>query len=268
MRKYKVNENYFDVLNENSSYWLGFLYADGYVRMKDGKSGELKLKLKDTDKEHICKFLNDIESNHPIKCGTDNKSNFCQVSVNSTIMVKRLFELGCDNKKTFKIRLPELPLNLMNHFIRGYFDGDGSVSKVKNRPNSFNVSICSNKTFNKDVINFLGYGKIYEDKNFSVIKIHKIDDIKKFRDFIYNGAQVLMKRKLEVFNKINDNFKRNYSTNKNRKKYKLTNPNGLIIITDNLKLSCTDNDLNYSTMSNLSRGIGNTNKGWKCEVLN
>jgi hypothetical protein len=77
-----------------------------------------------------------------------------------------------------------------------------------------------------------------------------------------------MKRKLEVFNKINDNFKRNYSTNKNRKKYKLTNPNGLIIITDNLKLSCTDNDLNYSTMSNLSRGIGNTNKGWKCEVLN
>ena len=38
MRKYKVNENYFDVLNENSSYWLGFLYADGYVRMKDRKS--------------------------------------------------------------------------------------------------------------------------------------------------------------------------------------------------------------------------------------
>lgn len=39
MRKYKLNEHFFDELNEKSAYWLGFLYADGYVRMKDGKSG-------------------------------------------------------------------------------------------------------------------------------------------------------------------------------------------------------------------------------------
>ena len=78
MRKYKVNESYFDILNDNSAYWLGFLYADGYVRMKDGRSGELKLKLKDTDKNHIEKFLSEIESNHSIKCGIDNKSKFCQ----------------------------------------------------------------------------------------------------------------------------------------------------------------------------------------------
>ena len=38
MRKYNLNENFFDKLTEKSSYWLGFLYADGYVRMKDGKS--------------------------------------------------------------------------------------------------------------------------------------------------------------------------------------------------------------------------------------
>lgn len=61
MRKYNFNEHFFDGLNEQSSYWLGFLYADGYVRMKDGKSGELKIKLKDTDKSHIEKFLNDID---------------------------------------------------------------------------------------------------------------------------------------------------------------------------------------------------------------
>ena len=143
MRKYNLNENFFNVLNEKSVYWLGFLYADGYVRMKDGKSGELKLKLKDTDKEHIEKFLNDIECNKPIKCGIDNKSKFCLVTVYSNLLVNKLFELGCDNNKTQKIRLPKLNENLMNHFIRGYFDGDGSISKVKNRPNSFVVSICS-----------------------------------------------------------------------------------------------------------------------------
>ena len=46
MRKFNLNENFFDEMNEKSSYWLGFLYADGYVRMKDNKSGELKIKLK------------------------------------------------------------------------------------------------------------------------------------------------------------------------------------------------------------------------------
>ena len=54
---------------------------------------------------------------------------------------KKLFELGCLNNKTQKIRLPNLSNELMPHFIRGYFDGDGSIYKIKKRPNSFSVSI-------------------------------------------------------------------------------------------------------------------------------
>lgn len=42
-RKYKFNEYFFHDLNEKTAYWLGFLYTDGYTRMKEGKSGELKL---------------------------------------------------------------------------------------------------------------------------------------------------------------------------------------------------------------------------------
>jgi len=202
MRKYNLNENFFDTLNEKSAYWLGFLYADGYVRMKDGKSGELKLKLKDTDKGHIEKFLNDIECNKPIKCGIDNKSKFCSVTVYSNSLVNKLFELGCVNNKTQKIRLPNLNDNLMNHFIRGYFDGDGSISKVKNRPNSFVVSICSNKNFNEDIIKFLGYGKDIKSDNYSVIKINRLVEVTKFRDYIYTNANTLLERKLIKFKEI------------------------------------------------------------------
>jgi hypothetical protein len=155
----------------------------------------------------------------------------------------------------------------MGDFIRGYFDGDGSITKNKKRPNSFTVSICSNKKFNEDVVKYLGYGKIYEDKNFSVIKINKIEDVKKFRDFIYCEPQELLGRKKEVFDQINNNFKRDYTKTKNRKKYKLTNPHNLTIIIDNLRLFCDENNLKYSTMSNLSRGVGKMNKGWKCEII-
>lgn len=202
MRKYNLNENFFDVLNEKSAYWLGFLYADGYVRMKDGKSGELKLKLKDTDKNHIEKFLKDINCDKPIKCGIDNKSKFCSVTIYSNLLVNKLFDLGCVNNKTQKIRLPELTEELISHFIRGYFDGDGSISKVKNRPNSFSVSICSNKNFNKDLLQFLGYGKEYEYENYSVVKISKIMEVIKFRDYIYNKAETLLERKLIKFKQI------------------------------------------------------------------
>jgi hypothetical protein len=202
MRKYNLNENFFDVLNEKSTYWLGFLYADGYVRMKDGKSGELKLKLKDTDRSHIEKFLTDIECIKPIKCGIDNKSKFCSVTVYSNLIVNKLFELGCVNNKTQKIRLPNLNESLMNHFIRGYFDGDGSISKVKNRPNSFVVSICSNKNFNEDIIKFLGYGKDIKFDNYSVIKINRLIEITKFRDYIYTNANTLLERKLIKFKEI------------------------------------------------------------------
>lgn len=202
MRKYNLNENFFDVLNEKSVYWLGFLYADGFVRMKDGKSGELKLKLKDTDKNHIEKFLKDINCDKPIKCGIDNKSKFCSVTIYSNLLVNKLFDLGCVNNKTQKIRLPELTEELISHFIRGYFDGDGSISKVKNRPNSFSVSICSNKNFNKDLLQFLGYGKEYGYENYSVVKISKIMEVIKFRDYIYNKAETLLERKLIKFKQI------------------------------------------------------------------
>lgn len=202
MRKYTLNENFFDELTEKSSYWLGFLYADGYVRMKDGKSGELKIKLKDTDKGHIEKFLKDIECEKPIKCGVDGKSKYCSVTIYSNLMVNKLVNLGCVNRKTQKIRLPKLSEPFMSHFIRGYFDGDGSISKVKNRPNSFSLSICSNERFNDDVISFFGFGTSYRYGSYSVIKINKLMDIVKFRDYIYSNSVTLLERKLIKFKEI------------------------------------------------------------------
>lgn len=270
MRRYKLNEHFFDVLNEKSAYWLGFLYADGSVRLKNNRSGELKLKLKDTDREHIEKFLNDLGSDSPIKCGTNEKDNskFCYVLINSNYMIRKLFELGCLQNKTFKIRLPELNRETMSPFIRGYFDGDGSISKVKNRPNSFVVSVCSNKNFNNDLFDYLKLGKIYEEEKYSIIKICKINEIKKFRDFIYSGNGPRLDRKQIVFQQIIDGYQRDYSKTKNKKTYKLTNPNGRIIISTNLKSFCEENNLVYSTISNLSRGIGNSSKGWQCELIN
>jgi hypothetical protein len=264
-RKYTLNENFFDNLNEKSCYWLGFLYADGYVRQR--KSSELRLKLKEDDKPHIEKFIKDLDSNSPIKYYSDGKSNCCYVSINSNKLVSKLFELGCVQNKTQEIRLPSnMPNKLINHFIRGYFDGDGSIYKLKSRSNSYKISICSNNNFIDDIYNFFNFGSIVKYENYGLWIINKIDYIKYFRDFIYKDKETFLERKFIIFESIDDNYKRDYSqTKRDRKKYIITDPDGKIFVIENLNKFCKENRLIYSTMSNLSRGIGNSNKGWKCE---
>ena len=67
-KKYQVDDNYFNLIDtEEKAYWLGFLYADGYVRMKDSRSGQLKLKLSSKDRDHIILFNKCLSSNYPIK---------------------------------------------------------------------------------------------------------------------------------------------------------------------------------------------------------
>lgn len=166
--------------------------------MKDGKSGELKLKLKDTDKGHIEKFLKDIECKKTIKCGIDGNSKFCSVTVYSNYLVNRLFELGCVNNKTFKIEFPKLNDEHISHFIRGYFDGDGCISKVKNK--WYHITIAGNEGFIfslKKILLDKGILKIniYSSGKIKILSITNLTDVVKFKNIIYNYDTVFLERK-------------------------------------------------------------------------
>jgi len=58
------------------------------------------------------------------------------------------------------------------------------------------------KNFNEDIIKFLGYGKDIKYDNYSVIKINRLIEITKFRDYIYTNANTLLERKLIKFKEI------------------------------------------------------------------
>jgi hypothetical protein len=207
-KKFSVNEKYFeDIDTEEKSYWLGFLYADGYVRIKNNKSGELKLKLCLKDKEHIELFRNCIKSTHKIVDGKsciiigDKKyeSMYSTFSIYNTRLVNDILKLGCLNNKTFKIRLPKLREDMIRHFIRGYFDGDGCVSINKN--NSTTCCITSNKQFLCDIFSILSYGNIKKRGNIYDLRFHHRDNINMFYDLIYNDSNIFLKRKKETFDK-------------------------------------------------------------------
>ncbi|MCX6717839.1 MAG: hypothetical protein NTU76_04165 [Candidatus Taylorbacteria bacterium] len=129
MSKYYVNEKFFDKWNPKMAYVLGYLYADGsmedafYIRGK-------YIKVTSIDKDRIVIIKKLLNSKHKIvKIPPDNykrKIRFL-LRIGSHKLYKRLVELGLYPNKSLTIKFPRIPSSVLNHFIRGYFDGDGCV---------------------------------------------------------------------------------------------------------------------------------------------
>ena len=148
-RKYAVNKAFFKSWTREMAYILGWMFSDGNV-CSDRRTFRIKLSIK--DKEILQKIKFAMKSKAPIKISTQllpSKKEYRQYAtlrINSKIMANDLIGLGCVPKKVNKFTIPKMPSKFLNHFIRGYFDGDGSISF--NKPNTIRLRIAgSNKFF-------------------------------------------------------------------------------------------------------------------------
>lgn len=213
-KKYSCDENYFNKIDSNDkAYWLGFLYADGYVRMKKGRSAELRLKLSKKDKEHVELFKKCIKSTHPIKESESvvkykddkiSKSLCSFISIFNKKIVSDLFKNGCVNKKSLIIRFPDIKASYIRHFIRGYFDGDGCIYANK----SYMLSLISvSKEFLEEIKSIFS-NKLKIKTNISTYKNkHKLyvcnkDDIYKIYRYFYKDSKIFLYRKKCFFDNI------------------------------------------------------------------
>ena len=120
-RKYPMNEDTFHTIDTSEkAYWLGFLYADGYVGFS---KVELGLGIKDI--QHLERFRQFLQTDAPITTRTIGNSEACRINICSNQMVSDLESHGCTQKKSLTLQWPEIPSELTSHFMRGYFDGDG-----------------------------------------------------------------------------------------------------------------------------------------------
>ena len=228
-KKYEVNENYFENIDtEEKAYWLGFLYVDGYVRMIHGRSGQLKLKLHQKDKRHIELFRKCLNSTHPIKDGLEilkknNREYKCYYSVlniYSTKMVKDLFNNGCMNNKTFKLKFPEwLREDLIRHFIRGYFDGDGCIYLNNKALDGYFRSKCNflgNMGFitkiKEKLENIIGkIPAIVKRHNIYSLDVNARNKVKELLNYLYDDSTIYLNRKYDkykYFLKSKENYER------------------------------------------------------------
>lgn len=178
--KHFINEDKIDLSDANFQYLLGLIYSDGYF---NGKRVSIDLSY-NCGKELLTALNKYFENTCPIANYYNPKGE--KVRYRLTISCNKLNELlkslGIDNNKTIDLKLPIL--SNYSHFLRGFFDGDGSIDNKRIR------WYCHSKRFNKEIVNILGYGNIsnVKGKSGTQFAIYKIADRIKFLKYIYRNA--------------------------------------------------------------------------------
>lgn len=125
MVRLPVNEDFFKVWSPEMAYVLGFFCADGAMTVNPRGSKYIDFDI--ADKDLLFEIKKSLASAHPIKERRRSNSLTYRLQIGSKIMFNDLLALGFTPKKTFRFSIPNIPEGLFGHFIRGYFDGDGSV---------------------------------------------------------------------------------------------------------------------------------------------
>lgn len=165
-RKYKLDEHYMDVIDTpEKAYILGFFYADGSVNTP---KQTVTMSLQEEDGYILERIRNYFSSEKPLEyLDYSNKHDFGYNYKNqyrllffSKHLCEELINKGMVQNKSLILEYPEwMPEELHRHFIRGYFDGDGSFGYYKNKNSNLkpqgSMTFTSTESFCKSVQDIL-----------------------------------------------------------------------------------------------------------------
>ena len=206
-KKYSIDESIFETINtEEKAYWLGFIAADGYV-----SGWNLAIRLCEKDIEHLEKFKTFMRSTHPVNkyiAKIKNKEYpSCSIFIYSKKIISNLAKLNIVENKTRGFDVPQIPDELLKHFWRGFFDGDGSISSSTDSKRGrnvakFNISITGNRLviecFEKYVKSLLSTNSDSKNVNGTenyYFRISGNNSVKIILSEIYNNPKVYLNRK-------------------------------------------------------------------------
>lgn len=210
-RRNYIDEDYFEIIDtEDKAYWLGFIQADGCIYRQE-TTYRFQINLSRKDKDQLERFNKTINSTYKITDKKVGKYEVSMLKINSKPFCERLMKHGIVPRKSLNDFLPDLPNELLRHFVRGFFDGDGGISlKGKKARVSFVGSKEFLTKFKQVLITNAGVqfspksiqknckSKAYQ-MNLDVRK-----DIAKLYDYMYKEAVVYMPRKKEKFTRYLD----------------------------------------------------------------
>ena len=202
----KQNENersshIFETIDsEEKAYWLGFLYADGYIGTN---TNHVELTLQTSDAQHIQKFADFINFTGKIQ---RNKIK-TRISFRDKIMHNDLIHLGCSPQKSLDLKFPsedQVPIGFLKDFVRGYTDGDGYLGVSKKGKPRLEFT-CGSEVFLKSMCRIMQWKKhkIYDDKRSNAKSLQYYgQDAYEILKALYKDSNIYLDRKYKKFIEI------------------------------------------------------------------
>lgn len=221
--KRRVRHDFFkSIETEIQAYLLGFYTADGWC---NSEKGFVRIQLQAIDADVIYLFKDFIAPdartyNPPEYTYFDKKLNkwytrtpIFGIDFFSKTLTESLVLKGLGSRKTYReLTIPKMSENLIPHFIRGYFDGDGTISwsilgenttfpggikagiKITSKTKSLLEEI---KTilFKEDILSSISYSKTRDVYTLCISR----GQLSKAFSYLYNDSHFYMKRKYEKF---------------------------------------------------------------------
>lgn len=137
MNIHSIDEGFFKTIDSpKKAFWLGFICADGSIYKV---RNSLCFTITQKEKYLIERFSADVCSTYIITKVEKQKGryggSFFKITIYNQTFIENLLNAGKTYYKENLLSIPVMPDNLIKDFIRGYFEGDGSIS--------FNISIKS-----------------------------------------------------------------------------------------------------------------------------
>lgn len=218
-----MDTNFFEKIDtEQKAYFLGFMCADGYNCNKK-TSKYIRITLHKQDRHILEDFQSCIGSSYLLR---ESRDKYISLQINGSKISDDLVKLGCVRAKTLILKFPtkeQVPSKLLNHYIRGYFDGDGCVwggeRKVmyfKSRPQGrvvhnvkFNITSTPEVILGiqDELVTKLGFSRNRVNTSKGIGQCVQLEysgrgSLRKFHDYIYQNSTVFLKRKKEKFDDI------------------------------------------------------------------
>lgn len=215
-QKYNINDKYFDdIRNPEVVYTIGFLYADGC----NHNNRQITLALKECDGDILRQINKNIKNENPVRFSDkSNKHDFgydyenqYQLDIYNKRIATVLNILGVVPRKSLILQFPKwLHPSLYSSFIRGVYDGDGSVYRYFDGENPRNtiITITSTEDFCMALTDiaakYIGINSHIYDASChnGVTKVFSIcgyNICKKFLDWIYEDSTIHLHRKYDRY---------------------------------------------------------------------
>lgn len=118
--KYERRKHPLLPLTPKTAYAVGFILADGSIN-------DWRVKLANTNPIILAKVRNALGFSHTLRLERKGPHDYFQVTITNKALASELRTIGILPNKSLTARLPNVPDELFNHFLRGYFDGDGTA---------------------------------------------------------------------------------------------------------------------------------------------